>query len=45
MIYSAKDDNSGIKEWKAYSIDRLITSKAEKGKLDVFTIRIGLPRP
>jgi hypothetical protein len=43
MVHLAEDDNSGIKEWKAYSIDRLITSEVEEGKLSVPTIRIKLP--
>jgi hypothetical protein len=45
MIYSAKDDNSGIEKWEAYLIDRLITSKAEEKKLNVLTVRIGLLGP
>jgi hypothetical protein len=31
-MYLAEDNNSGIKEWEAYSIDRLITSEAEEEK-------------
>jgi hypothetical protein len=45
MVYLAENDNSGTEEWEAYLIDRLITSKAEEGKLDVPIIRIGLLGP